>query len=431
MSSNRATELLSSISQNVKACQDYYSSQGTSWQDNKSQKPSILPKEVEIARLTAKEACYELQNLLTTPSEVILEAGPASTRAMALDFIYTYKIGYDLNWDEKATYDDIAKKCGLDEDDTRRMLRLAMAHHLFDETDDGMVTHTSSSFLMANDTGLSAWVGLMTKENWPPMLKITEALAKYPGSQEPLESAYALAHGLVKPAFQTWEQDPQRIKRFTQGMEYVYSGVGFQPNYILEGIRLDGSAQPLFVDVGGSKGHVSIDLAQSYPHWSFIVQDSARTIAVGRQELPRSVEDRVSFQVHDFFLEQPVKNADIYFFRMIFHDWSDKYAIRILRNLIPALKKGAMVIISDACFPPKGVVSNYQEQWLRGYDIVMKCFTNGKERDREGWVSLFTKADARFKFLGVAIPPGSKEALIKAEWTPESSCEKESTTLQD
>ena len=53
----------------------------------------------------------------------------------------------------------------------------------------------------------------------------------------------------------------------------------------------------------------------------------------------------------DFFTLQPIKDADVYFFRAIFHDWPDKYCIQILQNLIPALKTGARVIIQDPHTP--------------------------------------------------------------------------------
>ncbi|KAI0535922.1 hypothetical protein GGR58DRAFT_503815 [Xylaria digitata] len=114
------------------------------------------------------EACNELRSLLATPSEIVVEAGPASTREMALDFVYSDKVGYDLKRSEKVTSVELAEGCALDGDDPGRMLPLAMVHHLFEATDDGMVRHTASSFLLANDTGLSAWVGLVMKENWAP-----------------------------------------------------------------------------------------------------------------------------------------------------------------------------------------------------------------------------------------------------------------------
>ncbi|KAI0478579.1 S-adenosyl-L-methionine-dependent methyltransferase [Xylariaceae sp. FL0804] len=421
MAASKLADLVSAIQGNTDAYQEYYSSNATLVPDNMSgpSEASLkLPSDIEAARQGARQACIELFEMLSSLSEVVMDAGPSSARAMALDFIYTHKIGYNLKWGEKTTYDELARSHGLNQQDTKRMLRLAMAFLLFDETDDGKVVHTAPSFELATDNGLSAWVGLLTKENWPPMLRISETLAQHPGSEEPLESAYTQAHGLAEPAFKAWEKDEQRIKRFTDGMEYVYSGVGFQPNHLLEDLSPKGSNIPVFVDVGGSKGHVSIALARLHGNWKFIVQDSDETIAVGEQQLPEDLKGKVEFMKHDFFMEQPVKHADVYFFRMIFHDWGDKYGSEILRNLIPACKKGARVIISELCLPPKGAVSMLEERWVRGYDVIMKCFNNGKERDAEDWASLFAKADARFRFLGIRMLPGSKEALIEAEWDP-------------
>ena len=43
---------------------------------------------------------------------------------------------------------------------------------------------------------------------------------------------------------------------------------------------------------------------------------------------------------HDFFfLEQPVKSADVYLIRWILHDWPNTYAFKILRALVPALNE--------------------------------------------------------------------------------------------
>ncbi|KAF2707638.1 S-adenosyl-L-methionine-dependent methyltransferase, partial [Pleomassaria siparia CBS 279.74] len=191
---------------------------------------------------------------------------------------------------------------------------------------------------------------------------------------------------------------------------------GFTNENVLSNFTFPEATQPVFVDVGGSIGHVSIGLARANPRVKFIVQDSETTVARAREQVPEDVKDRVTFQVHDFWTEQPVKNASVYFFKTIFHDWSDLYSVKILRQLIPALKRGARVIIADVCIPPKGAVSLYKEQWIRGLDIVMKCFTNAKEREVGDWAALFAKADTRFKFLGVRTPPGSKASIIEAEW---------------
>lgn len=58
----------------------------------------------------------------------------------------------------------------------------------------------------------------------------------------------------------------------------------------------------------------------------------------------------ICFYASNFFTEQPIR-ADVYFFRSIFHNWADKYCIKILKNLVPALKPGARVIIHERILP--------------------------------------------------------------------------------
>ena len=51
-------------------------------------------------------------------------------------------------------------------------------------------------------------------------------------------------------------------------------------------------------------------------------------------------------------------------------------------------------------------------------DISMKAFNNARERDPEIWASLFSRADPRFKLMGINVPPESRMAIIVAEWHP-------------
>jgi hypothetical protein len=48
------------------------------------------------------------------------------------------------------------------------------------------------------------------------------------------------------------------------------------------------------------------------------------------------------------------------------------------------------------------------------------AFSNGKERDAQEWRQLFKKADNRFVFEGVRMPPGSMLAIIEASWAGDS-----------
>ncbi|TGO70130.1 hypothetical protein BOTNAR_0003g00230 [Botryotinia narcissicola] len=75
----------------------------------------------------------------------------------------------------------------------------------------------------------------------------------------------------------------------------------------------------------------------------------------------------MTFMAHDFFTEQPVMGADVYLFRCVFHNHSDKYCIRILQHLIPALKPGARIVIAEFIVPPPGSVSKHKEWLIRHF----------------------------------------------------------------
>lgn len=98
-------------------------------------------------------------------------------------------------------------------------------------------------------------------------------------------------------------------------------------------------------------GHVSQALLDHNPHVECIVQDYPDIVSQGQSSIPEKYKSRITYKAHDFFQEQPVQGADVYLLRMILHDWSDKYATKILQALIPALKHGAKVVINDRVMP--------------------------------------------------------------------------------
>ena len=143
------------------------------------------------------------------------------------------------------------------------------------------------------------------------------------------------------------------------------TGPGLEASHILDGFDWATVGKGIVVDIGGSHGSLSIAIAHRHPTISFVVQDRAAVAREGRARLPPQLANRVNFMAHDFFNEQPILDADVYLLRWILHDFSDKYAVRILRGLKPALKDGAKIIIMEHVLPEPGSVSTYQERGLR------------------------------------------------------------------
>ena len=177
----------------------------------------------------------------------------------------------------------------------------------------------------------------------------------------------------------------------------------------------------LMVDVGGGRGQILNALRKARPDLKgqMIVQD-----------LPREIDGRhpskeVQGMAYDFFTPQPIQGtssslsttvrrlyrskfaaAHTYFFRHVFHDWSDRSSREILLQTIPAMKRNySRIVIMDAVLPSVGapVFSSL-------LDINMIAVA-GIERTDRHWRSLLEGVGLRV--LNIEVPPMG-DAIIEA-----------------
>ena len=286
---------------------------------------------------------------------------------MGLQAIYRYKIASCFGIDEEISFQEIAKRCSLDDSDLRRLLRMATANYIFREPRKGVIAHTAISKLLAQDPLVHQWIGIVCDEMWPSGPRTIDAMMKWPGSQEPQHTGVGLISPTGESLFDMLGRDPERAQRFADGMKFLQSAPAFDLSHLFNDLEWEIAECPSsMVDMGGSQGLISIRFLRRFPDLICVVQDLPETIKSA--SVPHDLAGRLEFKAHNFFTQQPVKNADVYLLRSILHDWSDKYAIQILRNLIPALKNGARVIINEVCLPEPNVLPLYQEQLLR-YDV--------------------------------------------------------------
>ena len=176
---------------------------------------------------------------------------------------------------------------------------------------------------------------------------------------------FNIANNTDKTTFDFFEEHPERMSRFKDAMGFLQTFPGLEPSYVLKAFDWASLGNGLVVDVGGSHGMVSIELAKAFPTLRLVVQDLPKVIEDAEKKMPAELADRVTLMAHDFFTDQPVKDADVYYFRWILHDWSDKYCIKILKSLIPALKPGARIMFSERCLEPPCTLPPRQERWNR------------------------------------------------------------------
>lgn len=143
---------------------------------------------------------------------------------------------------------------------------------------------------------------------------------------------------------------------------------GHDAKFLVQGYSWAELGHATVVDVGGSAGEHGAALARAFPLLEIIVQDLPTVIkAVQKKRQPVDIADRIKFMEHDMFTPQPVA-ADIYLFRWIFHDWPDKYVIKILNQLVPAMKTGTRVLINEIILPEPNTLPLLRERRLRYVD---------------------------------------------------------------
>ncbi|KAI0806484.1 S-adenosyl-L-methionine-dependent methyltransferase [Xylaria sp. FL0064] len=228
-------------------------------------------------------------------------------------------------------------------------------------------------------------------------------------SESPNETGFCLANNTTKSIYEILAEDPERAMRFAASMKSFDHFPGWAISQVPKLYDWASLGDARVVDVGGSQGHVAIELAKSFQSLTFLVQDME--MVVKDAQVPEELDGRVEFMAHEIFAPQPVA-ADVYFFRLIFHNWGDKKALEILRAQIPAIKPGAMILIQDGIMPEPGHMPLWRERDVRAVNMNMGCFFNSHERHMDEWKTLLAKADERFVLKRVIEPERSLLAFF-------------------
>lgn len=310
-----------------------------------------MKREVQTVESTLSEYTYTVSECLHHHShctQIDLKRLKYADLASLL-VIHQFKVAQNVPKSGSITYRHLAQLCGTEESTLHRVLRYAMTNVMFHEPEPGHVAHTELSLHLTQPDTIDG-LGMLLGEMMPAFLKLPAAFEKFPRPDEPQDTAYSIANGTELPFYRFLEEHhPDRGRRFGAAMRYYARRQDLDHRYLYELFpwrKYDGEAT-VAVDIGGGQGTASVHFARYTKEMRFVVQDLPKTVAAGEALLPAELKPRIDFVAHDFFTEQPVRGADIYILKWIMHNWSDKYCLRILRALVPALKTGAKVLLFE------------------------------------------------------------------------------------
>ena len=253
----------------------------------------------------------------------------------------------------------------------------ASVKHIFRQTGNDTVTHTPASRALVGTQGFNDEVGFITNEMAFASAHSLQALEKYPSKDngattEQNKTGFSIANNTSDPIYTELAKDPERIRRFGSAMRHMTSGTVHDIAHLLSNYEWANLAQQgaTVVDIGGGQGGISRALASAFPGLNCVVQDLSSAVTAGRVALPPE-EKGVTFMVHDFFSPQTLQ-PDVFFLRWILHNWSDKYCVQILRNLVPGLRSGAKVVVYEYLLPEvsrPGDPYDYYRRYAYSYDL--------------------------------------------------------------
>jgi hypothetical protein len=145
-----------------------------------------------------------------------------------------------------------------------------------------------------------------------------------------LQKGFSLYNNTDKTIYEVLSCDPTRAKHFANSMKSFDHFPGYASGEVPKAYDWSSLGSVKMVDVEGSKGHISMEVAKRFLNMKIIVQDMAMVVIGAEVGVSDELKDRIEFMAHSLFEPQSVE-ADVYFFRMVFYNWSDKYAVNILK----------------------------------------------------------------------------------------------------
>ncbi|CZR64036.1 related to sterigmatocystin 7-O-methyltransferase precursor [Phialocephala subalpina] len=379
-----------------------------------SQPVAADDKAAQMARLDLIDMIPDLQRSLIGEQAFIRDLTWQPLNLVTLQAINRFKIAQHVPLEGTISYKELSALTGTNESQLRRLVRHAMTNRIFHEPEKGQVAHSVTSKLLAEDPRLDSWVFFLTDYFWPATARSVDAFQKWPGSQNPKEVGVSLQYGRETTWFGEISTADRGIQSFRDAMEIINDGEGWEDSHLVDNYPWGEIGKGTVVDIGGSNGHTSMAIAEKFPDLKFIVQD----LHTEGNPVPESLKERIIFMDHDMLNPQPIKDADVYFWRNVFHNHPDASVTKALQSLIPALKPGAKIAIQDFGLTDPGEGRLADESYERMMDIMMMSLMNGKERGLDEWKALFEQADSRFKWNGGSRPDGSRLWIIKATWEP-------------
>lgn len=92
------------------------------------------------------------------------------------------------------SFSELADRCALPKDDLTRIMRQAIARHVFKEPCKGYVAHTAASRFLIDPKGLDDMLFMALDVVWPASAYLVDSIDKWKGSEEANHTVRTISH---------------------------------------------------------------------------------------------------------------------------------------------------------------------------------------------------------------------------------------------
>jgi hypothetical protein len=294
--------------------------------------------------------------------------------------------------DGSTSFSELAKNTSASPALLERLLRYTLVTGFLSVNDKGQYAHTANSLPYiqgAADPMIVFYDTILL-----PLMRLPEYL-KLRGDRVDFEDEDSSRYNLTsfhvgqegKMFFEIIGQDPDMVLKFQQllaGTEFINPFTGV---YDFGKLATSEPGRAVFVDVGGGRGHAIAKMLEALPEIKpeqCVLQDRPEAIELAQKS--DDIPSTIQFMPYDFFTPQPVKGAKAYHLRFILHDYSDVNAVKILKQIVPAMAPDSKVLIGEQVIPETGAPG------LSGLMDIFLLSMAGKERTEAGFAKILDQA---------------------------------------
>ncbi|CZT43762.1 related to O-methyltransferase B [Rhynchosporium secalis] len=275
-----------------------------------------------------------------------------------------------------------------------RLMRMLTSTGIIELTDEDTYAHTQKSRAYLDGAAMDFFNLCINMFGcyltWPDYFKTRT-------SEELIDlrkTPYTFAYGQEGQTFyEVLHADKDRFNMFNKAMMQQEASLPTLGMFPFTSLKKEVESEPeraFVVDIGGGRGQ-SLLLIQKEISESggkvgkMVLQDRPFVL----DSIPEELLPGIEKMPYDFYTEQPVKNAQIYFLRRIIHNYQDNVCITILKNIAAAMTSKSRLLIGEVIVPARTQIGeDLSTYWM---DMVMISI-GGKERSENEFVALLESA---------------------------------------